>query len=85
MSPEQEYSRGLVAERVLTEPLLKEAFAAIEQAITDEWRSSKDAARRDRLWVELHALTRVKSHLQDALNSGKIAGKQLGRVKNWLL
>ncbi len=89
-SLELERERGASAERLMNEPLLMDAFAAVEQAILSEWRTCPNPERRDRLWVEQLLLNQVKGHLQTVMQTGKLAVHQLGEIKerrrlmNWL-
>ncbi|MGH6932282.1 MAG: hypothetical protein ACREEE_07590 [Dongiaceae bacterium] len=74
-----EFRRGEQARRLLEDPLLREAFATVEAALTDAWRASAEgaAAERERLWLMLRLLGRVRGHLSEALETGRLAQAQL--------
>jgi hypothetical protein len=59
--------------------LLQEAFAAVDGALREAWTSTRDDAvvERERLWLMLKLLGRVRTHLIDALQTGKLAAAQL--------
>ena len=79
MTLEQESRRGEHARRLLEDPLLQEAFAAVEGALREAWATSGDEAttERERLWLMLKLLARVRAHVVDALETGKLAHEQL--------
>lgn len=53
MSLELERRRGVQARRLLEEPLLVEAFAAVESALRRQWETSGDGEEtaRERAWL----------------------------------
>ena len=80
MTPDQEIRRGFEAARILDEPLLKEAFTAIEAKVVGEMARVSVGARdaqRD-LIVTLQLLHGLKRHIQTHIDTGKLAtiGKQ---------
>jgi len=79
MTLEQESRRGEQVRRLLEDPLLQEAFAAVDGALREAWAASAgDAAdERERLWLMLKMLGRVRAHMIDALETGKLADEQL--------
>ena len=79
MTLERESRRGEQAKRLLDDPLLQEAFAAVDQALRDAWSSTADDAtdERERLWLMLKLLGRVRAHLSRVLETGKLADRQL--------
>ena len=72
---EQDISRAMEAERLLAHPLLQEAFTVIEQEVTERWQNSpaNDADGREKLWLSLKLLQRVRTQLESVVTSGKIA------------
>lgn len=82
MDAEIEIRRGIEAERLLSEPLLAEAFATIEQEFTDAWKASpaRDPEGREKLWMSLKLLARVKAHMESVATTGKMAKKSLGQA-----
>jgi hypothetical protein len=75
MTGEEEIRRGFEAGRILSEPLLVEAFDALREAILVRMGSVDVGARdahRD-LIVSLQILERVKNHLRDHIATGRMA------------
>jgi hypothetical protein len=83
MTLEQESRRGEQARRLLEDPLLQEAFAAVDRALREAWVATPDEAadERERLWLMLKLLGRVRAHMIDVLQTGKLADGQLAEVK----
>ena len=79
MSTEREAARGIRAKALLDDELMREAFQALEEAYTDEWKRTADAegAKRDRLWIRLKLLHEVKAHLLIVAEDGKIAAREI--------
>jgi hypothetical protein len=81
MTPEQEAQRGQDAKRLLDDPLLKEAFDAIEQEFVDQWKKApvRDVEGREKLWLMLQLLNKVHSHLEAVMASGRLAEATLAQ------
>lgn len=79
MNLEREQRRGEQARRLLEDPLMVEAFAAVEGSLRRQWEASGDgdAAARERLWLMLKLLRRVQGLLTEALETGRLAEAQL--------
>lgn len=75
MNLEDEQRRGRAADQLLENPLLIEAFATIEKELQDAWTESKakDEAGREKLWLMLKLLGRVKAHVQQVSLTGQMA------------
>ena len=75
MELEEQAQRGTEAERLLSHPLLVEAFDLIEQDIRDKWTNSpaRDVDGREALWTQLKLLQRVRAELQQVAETGKVA------------
>ncbi len=75
MTQDEEIRRGHEAERLLEEPLLKAAFAAVETAIIDALKTSKLIERdQDReLVMQLKAVALVRSQIFQYVQTGKMA------------
>lgn len=84
MMREQESRRGEQARRLLEDPLLQDAFAAVEASLRDAWTATADdaAAERERLWITLKLLGRVRAHLTEVMETGKLANRQLAKLTN---
>lgn len=81
MDKRNRVQRGKDAERAAMDPVLLEAFAALEQQYTDEWKSSKvdDMVNREQAYARVTALTDLMRQLQSYVDDAKIANKQLER------
>lgn len=79
MTRDQESRRGEQAKRLLDDPLLQEAFATVETGLRDAWSATSDeaAAERERLWLMLKLLGRVRAHVTAVLETGRLADGQL--------
>lgn len=70
-----EIRRGDEAQRVLDEPMLKEAFSVVEAALIDAIKRV-DVGAKDRhqdLIVSLQLLGKVKGHIEQVVMTGKMA------------
>jgi len=76
MTLEQESRRGEQARRLLEDPLLQEAFTAVDGALREAWAATTEEAtdERERLWLMLKLLGRVRSHLAEIVETGRLAG-----------
>ncbi len=83
MSLESERRRGAAARRLLEEPLLADAFATVEQGLRRQWQASGESEiqTRERLWLMLKLLGRVRGLLTEAMETGKLADAQLATVE----
>lgn len=83
MSLELEQRRGAQARRLLEEPLLVEAFATVETGLRQQWEASDDgeAGLRERLWLMLKLLRRVRALLIEVMETGHLAEAQLAAVE----
>lgn len=82
MTLEQESRLGEQARRLLEDPLLQEAFATVGSALRNAWAATADDAtdERERLWLMLKLLGRVRTHLSQVLETGKLADTQLAEI-----
>lgn len=78
---EHEIRRGEQAERLLSDPLLVEAFATIEQELTRQWQDSpaRDTQARETLWLSLKLLHRLQGQLQVVVETGQVAKATLAQ------
>lgn len=83
MTRDEEIARAHQAERLLNDPLFQEAFAVVEAEYLDGWRNSpaRDTEGRERLWLMLKLLGKVRGHLQTVMETGKLAEKQLTAIE----
>lgn len=84
MTLEQESRRGEQARRLLEDPLLQEAFATVETTLHDTWSTTGDEAtdERERIWLMLKLLRRVRARLSEVLETGRLADTQLAEMTN---
>ena len=84
MTREEESRRGEQARRLLEDPLLQEAFVTVEAALHDAWEATDDdaTAQRERLWLMLKLLGRLRASLSEAMETGKLADGQLSNATN---
>ncbi len=83
MSLELERRRGVQARRLLEEPLLVEAFAAVESALRRQWETSGDGEEtaRERAWLMLKLLRRVQAGLIEVMETGRLSETQLAATE----
>ena len=81
MSPEEEGRRGEEARQLLSHPLLSEAFEVIEKEVTQAWQNSpaRDVEGREKLWLQLKMLHRLRGQLETVMETGKVAKATLAQ------
>ena len=79
MTPEQAIYRANRAKEVLENETYIEAFALIEQELTEQWKSSpaRDRDARESLWLMQRLLGKLKVTLESTMDSGKLAVAEL--------
>lgn len=82
MTLETDRRRGDAARLVLENEVFQEAFADLEQAIFDEWKTSDDVDVRESLWLMLQIVPRFQSVFISAVSNGAVASKELQRFMN---
>lgn len=72
--PREAIVRAHKAESLLSDPLLVEAFDALERAYYDLWRATdaRDTDARERLFLATNQLDKVRAHLKSAIADGKV-------------
>lgn len=75
MTQDEEIRRGHEADRLLSDPLLSEAFQLTETAIVDALKRAPvaDHSTQHELVLSLQVLSRIKGHLLTAAQTGKLA------------
>lgn len=73
--------RGEHAKRLLEDSLLTEAFDKVDEAIVRDWREVADPEQRERLWLMLHLLGKVKGHLITVIDGGTLARDKLAEIE----
>lgn len=75
MTDEERLHRGGRAREVLENEEFAAAFDAIEQELTDIWKTSpqRDEAGRERLFLALTMLSKVKASIMTTMETGQLA------------
>lgn len=75
----QDISRGARAKALLEDELLTEAFASLESAYIDRWRLTHidDDKGREKLFIAVNVVGKVRDHLSAIVSNGSMAAKQL--------
>ena len=76
----QQQNRGAAADALFNSELFQEAFAKLEASYMDAWRNEtnvKDVEARENYWRAIHVLGKVKNHLKQLINDGKVATRDL--------
>ena len=75
--------RGKLAENLLNDELLQEAFQVIHDDYLGQWlrTDTKDTEIRERLWAAIRILGQVELHLKKVVRDGRLATSDLAKVK----
>ena len=76
MTPEERAARAIAVRNLLDDPNIKDAFASIEQDLTEEWKRTFDAGERDNLWRTLNIMERLQQWLRTAASHDLAALKR---------
>jgi hypothetical protein len=78
----QALARASKAEALRNDEMLNEAFATLEQNYITGWKSwpAADSDGRERLWVAVNILGKVKEHLLTVVGGGKVAKAELDQL-----
>lgn len=76
---DRDIARGKQAEILLKSELLNEAFETLRAEYLKAWESTgaRDTDARERLWQAFQIVGKVKTHLHQAVDSGKLAHFEL--------
>jgi len=68
------HQRKQASERILSDPIFNEAWDALKEEIMVNWVNSNDTdiETRERLWLSLKYLNRLKSHFENIVTTGKM-------------
>lgn len=82
----RELSRAQRAREVLDNPLYQEAFAGLRDQLRQEWEISpaRDTEGRERLWLAINLLGKVEQHLNQAVQTGRMARMELEQKRSKL-
>lgn len=79
----QQQSKGAQAEALLNSPLFQEVFAKLEAGYLKAWRDetrTKDGDAREKIWIAVHVLSKVKDHLRQLISDGKVASRDMAML-----
>jgi hypothetical protein len=78
-------ARAARAKALLEDELFNEAFSAYEAEIMARWRETGTAQaetfKRERLWLAINLLGKIKQHLLSAIENGKVAKAHLAQLE----
>jgi hypothetical protein len=75
-------AKALRAQDLLDNELLAEAFAALEGSYASAWRGTSidDVSGREKLFLAINVVGKVRDHLDSVVANGKLAQAEL---RNW--
>ena len=75
-------ARGVRAEALLSDDLLSEAFKTLEDGYVAAWRQTliSDVAGREKLFLAINIIGKVKDHLSKAVSNGKLAQAEIQAI-----
>jgi hypothetical protein len=76
---EDRIERGRLASEVLENELFIEAFESTERELVERWKSSpaRDSEGREKIWVYLSMLRKVRANLESAMETGELGKIEL--------
>ena len=86
MTPEQQIYHGDRAREVLKNEAYINAFDAIEQELTEQWKKSppRDEVGREKIYMAQCMLQKLKTALESTMTSGKLATAELQHKRSLL-
>ena len=80
---ESEIERGNEAAQLLRNAIFKEAFKTLSSYYVEEWANTDpdDAERRERLYVSVHVLQDIHTHIESVMYTGQMAGDEIDEAK----
>lgn len=78
----QAAAKAARAQSLLGNELLTEAFSALESSYTAAWRSTTidDVSGRERLFLAINIVGKVRDHLTSIVTNGKLAAAELKQL-----
>ena len=79
MDKDKQIRQGKQAERLLSDPLLKQAFEDLLELYKQEIFNTKftENDKRTYLWVAYNLVDKIRGHLQSIMTSGKLTQQEL--------
>ena len=81
---QQEVSQSNKASELLNDPLLKESFNKLKNLYSTSLLNTgaNESDTREKLWLAFNIVGKVEQNLQEILDTGKLASKQLEDFRN---
>jgi len=78
----RDISRGNDAQSLLNNETLKECFSVLERAYIDVWKgtSAKDQDGREKLFLAVNIIGKVREHLTKLASSGRLAASDVEAI-----
>lgn len=78
----QDAAKAARAKTLLESELLTEAFKSLEDSYTAAWRATliDDVSAREKLFLAINVVGKVRDHLQSIVSNGKLAEKELQQL-----
>ena len=82
MDKDKQIRLGKQAERLLSDPLLKQAFEDLLELYKQEIFNTKftEDDKRTYLWVAYNLVDKIRGHLQSIMTSGKLTQQELDQL-----
>ena len=82
MDKDKQIRQGKQAERLLSDPLLKQAFEDLLELYKQEIFNTKftEDDKRTYLWVAYNLVDKIRGHLQSIMTSGKLTQQELDNL-----
>ena len=76
---DQAVAKAIRVRDLLDNELLREAFDALEETYTAAWRTTgiEDVAAREKLFLAINIVGKVRDHLTSVITNGKLAQAEL--------
>lgn len=81
----RDLARAARAKALIEDELVVEAFTRLEADYVAAWKTwaAADTAGRERLWLAVNVLGKVRDHLGRVLADGKLAQRQLDEMSDF--
>lgn len=75
----EQRNRAARAEVLVNDELLTEGFASLEAAYIEAWKLTRpeDERSREKLYLAVNVIGKIRQHLQSAITDGKLADSEL--------
>ena len=82
MDKDKQIRQGKQAERLLSDPLVKQAFEDLLELYKQEIFNTKftENEKRTYLWVAYNLVDKIRGHLQSVMASGKLTQQELDQL-----